>query len=265
MKTAFSLLLVAIGLVAAFSGREAWLREERLAAEAAQRLDVFYEERERQQNEDREERRELHERLMRLAKEGFFSKPTEKNFRALEGMGAAIHREDSREDENGIATGVVNLIWEARHMPDFASRLQALRSRWQSSSHPAPAPLSLEQCRFSRAETGLAVHCRLTWQAASWPGEEMPNSVSRMREFPPLPPLGRLFFTPEERLRLDRPLAKAKAEVWQGLVHREQAGKTLIWKDGLFMETENAAPEAVGGASRDLLRGGEIRREGGNR
>ena len=55
----------------------------------------------------------------------------------------------------------------------------------------------------------------------------------------------------------------AEPDAWQGLVRHERTGRTFIWKeDGLFMETENAAPEDVGGATRDLLRGGEIRKDG---
>ncbi|MCL2075040.1 MAG: hypothetical protein FWH15_01110 [Betaproteobacteria bacterium] len=51
---------------------------------------------------------------------------------------------------------------------------------------------------------------------------------------------------------------------WQGLVRHERTGRMFIWKeDGLFMETENSAPEDIGGATIDLLRGGEVRKHGG--
>jgi len=263
-----SLLLIAVGITAMLLGAHEWREEARLTQQASAQLDSLRQHLSQQENSTDAE--PLREKLDALLKQGFFQKPLEANFAALAGL-AELDRQSEMEatDANGATNGTLNFAVQARHMTDFVIRLQTLQRRWRRSSTPSSTPLFIEQCQFVRAQ-GLTISCRARWQAASWPGEQMPEKLSdnatHEGDEPALPVFGRLFFTPEERAELDRAArAEQHAETgWQGMVRREQTGKGIVLKDGLFMEVEHPEAETIGGASDDLLRGGSIRREGKN-
>ncbi|MDR0233766.1 MAG: hypothetical protein LBI31_03045 [Zoogloeaceae bacterium] len=279
MKTSLflSALMVAVGVTVALFGQREWAREEDRAREARLRLDALRQNLARQEEDTTFSRNEaLRQKLAALLAEGFFRPPAEANFQVFgnpEGQ-EEVRREESREAENGVSTGFIAFTWQVRHMADFVSSLSALQSGWRSSSTPAPAPLMVEQCRFARMSLhmgqSLSATCKARWQVAVWPGEKTPEYLPKEEKHtsPDISPrLGRLFFTPEERDKLDREARKAEGEndSWQGMVRRERTGKSIIWKDGFFRETQNAAPEEVGGTTRDLLRGGDIRKDGGKK
>jgi len=259
-----SLLLIAVGITAMLLGAREWNEEARIARQAGTQLDSLRQHLKQTNNTDAEP---LREKLDDLMKQGFFQKPIEANFAAL----AELNRQSEMEatDAKGVTTGTVTFSLQARHMVDFVTRLQTLQRRWRTSSTPSPTPLFIEQCQFVRAQ-GLTISCRARWQAASWPGEQMPENLSDAAHEPfveALPVLGRLFFTPEERAELDR---EARAEQhaktgWQGMVRLERTGKGIVLKDGLFVEIEHPEMDAIGGTSHDLLRGGSIHREEGKK
>lgn len=265
MKSALflSALMIAVGMTAALWGYHEWAEAKRLAGQATMRLNALRQQRE---NGNPPENEQLRERLTDLLVQGFFQKPEDASFQIFAGLDMQSERAQD-EEADGITTGFVTLTWQARHMEDFITRLHTMQTRWQASSSPSPAPLSIEHCQFVRAQN-LAVSCRVLWQAASWPGEAMPKTLPETAPYhspdSALPVLGRLFFTPHERAELDRQAREAlsAATVWQGMVRLERTGKSRVWKDGLFVDTDPSAPEAIGGATQDLLRGGTVYKEG---
>ncbi|MDR1849945.1 MAG: hypothetical protein LBQ75_07890 [Zoogloeaceae bacterium] len=258
-----SALLIAVGMTAALWGQHEWAEAKRLAGQASIRLDTL---RQQKENGNPQENTRLRERLTLLLAQGFFQKPTEANFQIFAGLDMQSERAQD-EEADGITTGFVTLTWQARHMEDFITRWHTLQARWRASSSLPPAPLIIQNCQFVRAQN-LAVSCRVRWQAASWPGEAMPKTLPESAPYhspdSDLPVLGRLFYTSHERAELDRQAREAlsAATVWQGMVRLERAGKSRVWKDGLFVDTDHSAPEAIGGATQDLLRGGTVYKEG---
>jgi hypothetical protein len=75
-------------------------------------------------------------------------------------------------------------------------------------------------------------------------------------------PLGRLFYTPEERARMektqDTPKTAEATPRYDGVVE-SSAGRRTVWVDGQPRETpETPDFQSVGGAPEELLRGGRI-------
>ncbi|MDR1888307.1 MAG: hypothetical protein LBQ81_02830 [Zoogloeaceae bacterium] len=73
-------------------------------------------------------------------------------------------------------------------------------------------------------------------------------------------PLGRLFYTPAERARMEKTQPEPDAATrYQGVVE-SSGGQRIIWVDGRPQPDEAGTSErkTVGGAQDELLRGGRI-------
>ncbi|MDR0528694.1 MAG: hypothetical protein LBG69_03665 [Zoogloeaceae bacterium] len=183
------------------------------------------------------------------------------------------------QEESGITRGAQTLYWRAWHIPEAAAALLEMETNWNAVLSNPP-PLGVERCAFRRESSEqdeaenetLAVSCRVSWQYARLPEEflRLDRARDSARNAAPArvnpqtaPSFGRIFFTPEERRLRDQARHALNADSrWQGRISRSGVKDALVWKNGAYARIRGEESGEVGGATRDLLRGGEIvRRE----